>query len=51
MIYSFFLFNRRGSCLYYEEFNAKKEASMNQALSSTEVDEDIRLMFGLIFSL
>eukprot|EP01132_Coremiostelium_polycephalum_P001340 gene1340-1692_t len=43
MIYSIYIFNKEGLCLYYEEWN-KKNPSQNQA-------EDQKLLFGMIYSL
>ena len=48
MIYAVYIFNRRGKCLYHEEWNQiekKEKKSMN------ELQEDERLLFGLAFSL
>mmetsp|Transcript_18844 Transcript_18844/g.38310 ORF Transcript_18844/g.38310 Transcript_18844/m.38310 type:complete len:147 (+) Transcript_18844:103-543(+) len=43
MIYCFYLFDREGTCLYYEDWNRTKKL-MGPA-------EEQRLIFGLLFSL
>jgi hypothetical protein len=62
MIYNFYVFNRKGACLYYEEWNRPQvlilyffgESPLEQLSQNTlsdDPDEDKKLMFGLIFSL
>ncbi|ETW02458.1 hypothetical protein H310_05967 [Aphanomyces invadans] len=46
MIYNFYIFNRSGACLMYEEWNRSSDA-----ITLNDAEEEKRLMFGLIFSL
>ncbi|CAK4126405.1 unnamed protein product [Aphanomyces euteiches] len=46
MIYNFYIFNRSGACLFYEEWNKSSDA-----MTLSDAEEEKRLMFGLIFSL
>ena len=46
MIYNFYVFNRKGKCMYYYEWNRPQNT-----LSSEDPDEDRKLMFGMLFSL
>ena len=48
MIYNFYIYDRMGKCLYYEEWN---KTSSSSTCSLEEMEEKKRLMFGLIFSL
>ncbi|KAN0004670.1 hypothetical protein ACTFIU_001908 [Dictyostelium citrinum] len=43
MIYNIYIFNKDGICIYYEDWNKKKQ-SQNQA-------EDQKLLFGMLYSL
>eukprot|EP01098_Paradermamoeba_levis_P015091 TRINITY_DN7486_c0_g1_i1.p1 TRINITY_DN7486_c0_g1~~TRINITY_DN7486_c0_g1_i1.p1 ORF type:complete len:155 (-),score=43.21 TRINITY_DN7486_c0_g1_i1:86-550(-) len=46
MIYTLYIFNRSGVCLYYEEWNISKEGRTAKVLQ-----EEQKLMFGLLYSL
>lgn len=41
MIYSFYIYGRNGTCLYYEEWNRKTP--------SKNLVEDQKLLFGLVY--
>ncbi|EAL70688.1 hypothetical protein ACTFIW_011982 [Dictyostelium discoideum] len=43
MIYNIYIFNKDGTCIYYEDWNKKKQ-SQNQS-------EDQKLLFGMLYSL
>ena len=43
MIYSFYIYNRDGVCLYYREWSRPKKVS--------NLMQDQKLMFGFLFSL
>mmetsp|Transcript_13791 Transcript_13791/g.20313 ORF Transcript_13791/g.20313 Transcript_13791/m.20313 type:complete len:149 (-) Transcript_13791:467-913(-) len=45
MIFNFYIFNRKGACLYYKEWNRPLNTLAHDA------EEDKRLMFGMLFSL
>ena len=45
MLYNFYLFNRKGVCLFYKEWSRP-----NYCLSD-EPEEDRKLMYGMLFSL
>eukprot|EP01112_Ceratiomyxa_fruticulosa_P012539 TRINITY_DN3473_c0_g2_i1.p1 TRINITY_DN3473_c0_g2~~TRINITY_DN3473_c0_g2_i1.p1 ORF type:complete len:143 (-),score=22.99 TRINITY_DN3473_c0_g2_i1:89-517(-) len=43
MIYNLYIYNRSGTCIYYEEWNRKKP--------SANLAEEQKLMFGMLYSL
>eukprot|EP01040_Poterioochromonas_malhamensis_P001553 gene1553-1644_t len=45
MLYNFYIYNRKGKCLYYREWNRPLNTL------SDDTDEEKRLMFGMLFSL
>eukprot|EP00903_Cladosiphon_okamuranus_P020729 g19034.t1 len=47
MIYNLYIFNRKGKCLYYREWNRPQNTLEN----ADDEGEEQRLMFGMLFSL
>lgn len=45
MLYTFYIFTRRGACLYYHEWNRPRNTLAGNP------EEDRKLMYGLLFSL
>ncbi|EFA86020.1 hypothetical protein PPL_01253 [Heterostelium album PN500] len=43
MIFNIFIFNKSGTCIYYEEWNRKK--------ASPNLQEEQKLLFGMLYSL
>jgi len=43
-INNFYLFDRHGTCLFYAEWNRKKQLTMSK-------EEEFKLMYGMIFSI
>ena len=43
--YNMFIFNRRGNCLLYKEWNRNKK------LHQDDLEEEKKLIFGMLFSL
>lgn len=43
MIYNIYIYNKSGTCIYYEEWNRKKP--------SPNLGEEQKLLFGMLFSL
>lgn len=45
MIYNLYIYNRKGKCLYYKEWNRPLNTLAD------DLDEERKLMFGMLFSL
>ncbi|CAM9371391.1 unnamed protein product [Choristocarpus tenellus] len=45
MIYNLYIFNRKGKCLYYREWNRPQNTLEDDQL------EEQRLMFGMLYSI
>ena len=49
MLYTIYVFDRQGTCIYYKEWN--HDGMKRRKRTPQEVIGDQKLMFGLVFSL